>query len=100
MLHSSQVCSEVDSTYRGPSKNKPGCNQINTPGEFSSQKRRKKWFFTTRLFFTHPDCSYKGLSPSQLNFKAMLSIQTVGPNRGILICTRGQTNCHVVLAIN
>ena len=42
MLHSSQVFSEVDSTYRGPSKNKPGCNQINTPREFSSQKRRKK----------------------------------------------------------
>ena len=38
MLPSSQVCSKVDSTYRGPSQNKPGCNQINTPREFSSRK--------------------------------------------------------------
>ena len=57
MLHSSQVCSEVDSTYRGPSQNKPGCNQINTSREFSSQKRRKKVFFKNRGFFTYPDCS-------------------------------------------
>ena len=30
---------------------KPGCNQINTPREFSSQKRRKKVFFNPRVFY-------------------------------------------------
>ena len=85
MLHSSQVCSEVDSTYRGPSQNKPGCNQINTPGEFSSQKRRKKMFFKNRSYFTCTECNTFRIVLRKCRCRLRLVIYSLRSN---LMCCR------------